>query len=51
MKFPESVFDSLLRLHDQIKVSIRKIMKIFGPNSGVSTNLAEMDQITLCALK
>ena len=43
MKFSDSVFDSLLRLHDQIKVNIRKIMKIFGPNSGVSTSLAEMD--------
>ena len=42
MKFPESVFDSLPRFHDKIKVSIQKIMKIFGPYSEVATSLAEI---------
>ena len=42
MKFPDSVFGSLPRFHVKIKVSIRKIMKTFGPNSGVATSLAEI---------
>ena len=42
MKFPESVFDSLPRFHNKIKVSVRKIMKTFGPKSGVATSLAEI---------
>ena len=39
MKFPDSVFDSLPRFHDKIKVSVKKIMKIFVPRSGVATSL------------
>ena len=31
MKFPDSVFDSLPRFHDKIKMSVRKIMKTVGP--------------------
>ena len=31
MKLPESVFDSLLRFRDKIKVSFQKVMKTFGP--------------------
>ena len=42
MKFPESVFDSLPRFHDKIKVSIQKIMKIFGPYGGIARSLAEI---------
>ena len=42
MKFPDSIFDSLPCFHDKIKVSVRKIMKTFGPGSGVTTNLAEI---------
>ena len=42
IKFPDSVFESLPRFHDKIKVSVREIMKTFGPNSGVSTSLAEI---------
>ena len=42
MKFPDSVFDSLPRFNDKIKVSVREIMKTFGPNSGVATSLAEI---------
>ena len=30
MKFPDSVFDSLTRFEDKIKVSLQKIMKTFG---------------------
>ena len=41
MKFSDSVFDSLPRFNDKIKKSVRKIMKTFGPNSGVATSLAE----------
>ena len=39
MKFPVSVFDSLPHFHDKIHVNVRKIMKTFGPNCGVATNL------------
>ena len=42
IKFPHSVFDSLPRFHDKIKVSVRKIMKTFGPNSGFATGLGEI---------
>ena len=42
MKFPESVFYSLPRIHYKIKVSVRKVMKTFGPNSTVATDLAEL---------
>ena len=42
IKCPESVFDSLPHFHDKIKVSFRKIMKIFGPNREVATSLAEI---------
>ena len=42
IKFPEGVFDSLPHFHDKIKVSVRKIMKIFGPNREVATSLAEI---------
>ena len=42
MKFPDSVFDSLPRFHHKIKVSVPKIMKTFGPNSGVATSLTEI---------
>ena len=42
MKFPDSIFDSLRCFHDKIKVSVRKIMKTFGPNSGAATSLAEI---------
>ena len=42
MKFPDSIFDSLPCFHDKIKVSVRKIIKTFGPDSGVTTNLAEI---------
>ena len=31
IKFSDSVFDSLHRFHDKIKVSVRKIMKKFCP--------------------
>ena len=31
MKFPDSVFDSLPRFHDKIKMRVRKIMKTVGP--------------------
>ena len=42
MKFSDSVFDNLPRFHNRIKVSIRKIMNIFGLYSGVTTSLAEI---------
>ena len=42
MKFPESVFYSLPRIHYKIKVSVRKAMKTFGPNSTVAADLAEL---------
>ena len=42
MKFPDSVFYDPPRFQDKIKASVRKIMKTFGPNSGVATNLAEI---------
>ena len=42
MKFPDGVFDTLPCFHDKIKVSVRKIMKTFGPNSEVATSLAEI---------
>ena len=42
MRFRNSVFDSLPRFHDKIKVSIRKIMKTFGSYSEVATSLAEI---------
>ena len=42
MKFPNSFFDCLPCFYDKIKVSIRKIMKTFGPKRGVATSLAEI---------
>ena len=42
MKFSDTVFDSLPCFHDKITVSIRKLMKTFGPNYGVATSLAEI---------
>ena len=42
MKFPGSVFDSIHRFHNKIKLSVRKIMKTFGLNNGVATSLAEI---------
>ena len=42
MKFLDSVFDSLLRFHDKIKVSGRKIMKTLDPNTGLATSLGEI---------
>ena len=42
MKFPDSIFDSSPRFHDKIKVSVRKGMKIFCPNSRFETSLAEI---------
>ena len=42
MKFPESVFYSLPRIHNKIKVSVRKVMKTFGRNSTVAVDLAEL---------
>ena len=42
MKFPESVFESLPRFNNKVKVSIQKIMKIFDPYSEVATSLADI---------
>ena len=42
MKFPDSVFDRSPHFHDKIKVSVRKIMKTLGSNSGVAKSLADI---------
>ena len=42
MKYLDSAFDNLPRFHGKIKVSVRKIMKTFGPSSGFTTSLAEI---------
>ena len=42
MTFPNGVFESLPRWNDTRKVSVRKVMKIFGPFSGVAISLAEI---------
>ena len=42
MKFPDDVSKNLPRVHDMIRVSVPKIMKIFGPFSGIATSLAEI---------
>ena len=41
MKFPNGVLESIPCWHGMLKVSVRKIIKIFGPFSGVATSLAE----------
>ena len=42
MQFPDDIFESLPRWNDTRKVSVRKVMKIFGPLSGVAISLAEI---------
>ena len=40
--FRYSVFDSLPRFCNKIKMSVHKMMKTFSPNSGVATSLPEI---------
>ena len=40
--FRYSVFDSLPRFRNKIKMSVQKMMKTFSPNSGVATSLPEI---------
>ena len=42
MQFPDDIFESLPRWYDTRKVSVRKVMKIFGPLSGVAISLAKI---------
>ena len=42
MKFPENAFESLRHFHNNIKVSVRKTLKTFGPYSGEARNLAQI---------
>lgn len=42
MKFPSSVFESLLRWYDKSKVIVQKILKMFGTFNGVAIGFTDI---------